>query len=157
MKTDDKTESACVASAANIHDPRAVRLWAEDSIPRPAGHAGAVEGRHGAAYPVATTGTCWSKRRAWDSNPRWVLPHSGFQDRRHRPLGEPSWRRRGYPGGIRTRSPPSAAAGVACVAVPIPTRGASVSVPITLACERYDRTEALRDGRVRPAGVDLTY
>src|SRR3978361_623395 len=93
MKTDDKTESACVASAANIHDPRAVRLWAEDSIPRPAGHAGAVEGRHGAAYPVATTGTCWSKRRAWDSNPRWVLPHSGFQDRRHRPLGEPSWRR----------------------------------------------------------------
>jgi 4,5-dihydroxyphthalate decarboxylase len=32
-----------------------------------------------------------------------------------------------------------------------------VSVPITLACERYDRTEALRDGRVRPAGVDLTY
>jgi hypothetical protein len=29
-------------------------------------------------------------RRAWDSNPRWVLPHSGFQDRRHRPLGEPS-------------------------------------------------------------------
>jgi 4,5-dihydroxyphthalate decarboxylase len=32
-----------------------------------------------------------------------------------------------------------------------------VSVPITLACDRYDRTEALRDGRVRPAGVDLTY
>jgi 4,5-dihydroxyphthalate decarboxylase len=32
-----------------------------------------------------------------------------------------------------------------------------VSVPITLACERYDRTEALRDGRVTVAGVDLTY
>jgi 4,5-dihydroxyphthalate decarboxylase len=32
-----------------------------------------------------------------------------------------------------------------------------MSVPITLACERYDRTEALRDGRIRPAGVDLTY
>jgi len=32
-----------------------------------------------------------------------------------------------------------------------------MSVPITLACERYDRTEALRDGRVKPAGVDLTY
>jgi 4,5-dihydroxyphthalate decarboxylase len=32
-----------------------------------------------------------------------------------------------------------------------------VSLSITLACERYDRTEALRDGRVRPAGVDLTY
>jgi 4,5-dihydroxyphthalate decarboxylase len=32
-----------------------------------------------------------------------------------------------------------------------------MSIPITLACERYDRTEALRDGRVRPAGVDLTY
>jgi 4,5-dihydroxyphthalate decarboxylase len=30
-------------------------------------------------------------------------------------------------------------------------------IPLTLACERYDRTEALRDGRVRPAGVDLTY
>lgn len=32
-----------------------------------------------------------------------------------------------------------------------------MKVPITLACERYDRTEALRDGRVRPAGVDLNY
>ncbi len=32
-----------------------------------------------------------------------------------------------------------------------------MSVAVTLACERYDRTEALRDGRVRPAGVDLTY
>ncbi|MEV6161877.1 ABC transporter substrate-binding protein [Streptomyces sp. NPDC052052] len=32
-----------------------------------------------------------------------------------------------------------------------------MSIPITLACERYDRTEALRDGRVCPAGVDLTY
>lgn len=32
-----------------------------------------------------------------------------------------------------------------------------MSIPITLACERYDRTEALRDGRVTPAGVDLTY
>jgi 4,5-dihydroxyphthalate decarboxylase len=32
-----------------------------------------------------------------------------------------------------------------------------VNVPITLACERYDRTEALRDGRVRPAGIELTY
>jgi 4,5-dihydroxyphthalate decarboxylase len=32
-----------------------------------------------------------------------------------------------------------------------------MSVPVTLACERYDRTEALRDGRVRPAGIDLTY
>jgi 4,5-dihydroxyphthalate decarboxylase len=32
-----------------------------------------------------------------------------------------------------------------------------VGIPITVACERYDRTEALRDGRVRPAGVDLTY
>src|SRR3954454_16208269 len=25
-----------------------------------------------------------------------VTPHSGFQDRRHRPLGEPSWRRPRY-------------------------------------------------------------
>jgi 4,5-dihydroxyphthalate decarboxylase len=32
-----------------------------------------------------------------------------------------------------------------------------MTVPITLACERYDRTEALRDGRVKVAGVDLTY
>lgn len=32
-----------------------------------------------------------------------------------------------------------------------------MSVPLSLACERYDRTEALRDGRVRVAGVDLTY
>ncbi len=32
-----------------------------------------------------------------------------------------------------------------------------MSVPLTLACERYDRTEALRDGRVQVAGADLTY
>lgn len=32
-----------------------------------------------------------------------------------------------------------------------------MSVPLTLACERYDRTEALRDGRVRVAGAELTY
>ncbi len=32
-----------------------------------------------------------------------------------------------------------------------------MSISITLACDRYDRTEALRDGRVRPAGIDLTY
>ena len=32
-----------------------------------------------------------------------------------------------------------------------------VRISITLACERYDRTEALRDGRVTPAGVDLIY
>ncbi|GIE92005.1 4,5-dihydroxyphthalate decarboxylase [Actinoplanes regularis] len=32
-----------------------------------------------------------------------------------------------------------------------------MSISIALACERYDRTEALRDGRVTPAGVDLTY
>ncbi|MGW5383403.1 ABC transporter substrate-binding protein [Nocardia sp. NPDC003963] len=30
-------------------------------------------------------------------------------------------------------------------------------IPITLACGRYDRTEALRTGAVRPLGVDLTY
>ena len=48
---------------------------------------------HGrAAMPMSCDIT---QRRAWDSNPRWVLPHSGFQDRRHRPLGEPSWRGRG--------------------------------------------------------------
>lgn len=28
---------------------------------------------------------------------------------------------------------------------------------LTLACYHYDRTEALRDGRVRPEGIDLTY
>jgi 4,5-dihydroxyphthalate decarboxylase len=32
-----------------------------------------------------------------------------------------------------------------------------MNIPVTLACERYDRTEALRDGRVRAAGIDLTY
>lgn len=30
-------------------------------------------------------------------------------------------------------------------------------LPITLACWNYDRTEALRDGRVRPHGVDLNF
>jgi len=28
---------------------------------------------------------------------------------------------------------------------------------ITLACEQYDRTDALREGRIRPAGIDLIY
>lgn len=32
-----------------------------------------------------------------------------------------------------------------------------MTIRISLACERYDRTEALRDGRVQPAGIDLTY
>ena len=31
-----------------------------------------------------------SKRMGRDSNPRWTLAHSGFQDRRLRPLGHPS-------------------------------------------------------------------
>ena len=41
----------------------------------------------------------WRKGR--DSNPRYVLPHAGFQDRYLQPLGHPSnyslnsWRRRG--------------------------------------------------------------
>jgi 4,5-dihydroxyphthalate decarboxylase len=30
-------------------------------------------------------------------------------------------------------------------------------VPVTMACGPYDRTEALREGLVRPEGVDLTY
>lgn len=30
-------------------------------------------------------------------------------------------------------------------------------LPLTLACYHYDRTEALRDGRVRPEGIDLNY
>lgn len=32
-----------------------------------------------------------------------------------------------------------------------------MNLPLTLACERYDRTEALRDGRVQVPGVDLIY
>ncbi len=30
-------------------------------------------------------------RREWDSNPRYSCPYSGFQDRRLRPLGHPSY------------------------------------------------------------------
>jgi len=30
-------------------------------------------------------------------------------------------------------------------------------LPLTLACGPYDRTEALRNGLVRPEGIDLTY
>jgi 4,5-dihydroxyphthalate decarboxylase len=33
----------------------------------------------------------------------------------------------------------------------------TVRVPLTLACWDYDRTEPLRDGRIRPDGIDLTY
>jgi hypothetical protein len=36
------------------------------------------------------TRSCWSERRAWDSNPRGRCRPNGFQDHRHRPLGEPS-------------------------------------------------------------------
>jgi len=32
-----------------------------------------------------------------------------------------------------------------------------MTLPLTLACYHYDRTEALRDGRVRPEGIDLNY
>ena len=30
-------------------------------------------------------------------------------------------------------------------------------LPLTFACGRYDRTEALRTGEVRPEGIDLNY
>lgn len=33
----------------------------------------------------------------------------------------------------------------------------NVRIPLTLACWDYDRTEPLRDGRIRPDGIDLTY
>lgn len=33
----------------------------------------------------------------------------------------------------------------------------STRVPLALACWDYDRTQGLRDGRIRPDGVDLTY
>lgn len=44
----------------------------------------------------------WSWRKRWDSNPRWGLPHAGFQDQSLKPLGHTSgtrfgscrWRRR---------------------------------------------------------------
>lgn len=41
----------------------------------------------------------------------------------------------------------------------LPAGGCRVAdmIGITLACWDYDRTEALRDGRVRPEGIDLTY
>jgi 4,5-dihydroxyphthalate decarboxylase len=32
-----------------------------------------------------------------------------------------------------------------------------VNVPITIACGRYDRTQAIRDGRVKVEGCDVTY
>lgn len=32
-----------------------------------------------------------------------------------------------------------------------------MSLPLTLACAPYDRTAALADGRIRPAGIDLNY
>ena len=31
------------------------------------------------------------------------------------------------------------------------------NIELTIACGRYDRTQALIDGRVQPEGVDLTY
>ena len=32
-----------------------------------------------------------------------------------------------------------------------------VEVPITIACGNYDRTRAIRDGRVKVEGCDVTY
>jgi 4,5-dihydroxyphthalate decarboxylase len=31
------------------------------------------------------------------------------------------------------------------------------SIQLTLACEQYDRTDALREGRIKPEGIDLIY
>src|SRR6267378_1012334 len=41
-------------------------------------------------------------RRGRDSNPRWLLHHNGFQDRRDRPLCHPSDFGFGRAGGTRT-------------------------------------------------------
>ena len=30
-------------------------------------------------------------------------------------------------------------------------------IQLTLACEQYDRTDALREGRIQPEGIDLVY
>ena len=30
-------------------------------------------------------------------------------------------------------------------------------IELTLACEQYDRTDALREGRIQPEGIDLVY
>jgi 4,5-dihydroxyphthalate decarboxylase len=30
-------------------------------------------------------------------------------------------------------------------------------IQVTLACEQYDRTDALREGRIQPEGIDLVY
>src|SRR5262245_66585413 len=30
-------------------------------------------------------------------------------------------------------------------------------IELTLACEAYDRTDALREGRIQPEGIDLVY
>src|SRR6516162_11863849 len=35
--------------------------------------------------------------------------------------------------------------------------GAMVEVPITIACGNYDRTRAIRDGRVKVEGCEVTY
>ena len=44
--------------------------------------------RRKAQIPVRSGGDVWRRRR--DSNPRYPSGYSGFQDRRHRPLGHPS-------------------------------------------------------------------
>ncbi|HWO43824.1 MAG TPA: ABC transporter substrate-binding protein, partial [Candidatus Eisenbacteria bacterium] len=31
------------------------------------------------------------------------------------------------------------------------------NLPLTLACEDYDRTRALKDGLIKPEGIDLNY
>src|SRR5258705_12080919 len=38
-----------------------------------------------------------------------------------------------------------------------PMRSPMVEVPITIACGNYDRTRAIRDGRVKVEGCDVTY
>ena len=84
-------------------DPRAGRIWPRSQPssgasrrhdPEPYGHVAGTRANDGARRPspelFGQDESPGQERRAWDSNPRWVSPHSGFQDRRTRPLCEPS-------------------------------------------------------------------
>ena len=65
------------------------RYLAAPAIPSARGPQSAPQGKRSAWSGAVLAG--WAEGVGFEPTMR-LAPHSGFQDRRHRPLGEPSWR-----------------------------------------------------------------
>src|SRR5262245_60424387 len=62
-----------------------------------------------------------------------------------------------FPGHRQVRFSPSQRETLPRRSPPAPQGGFMVEVPITIACGNYDRTAAIRDGRVKVDGCAVTY